>query len=65
MPNGKLYAFKLTGQAHVWVLLGDRRAWIRSQAMATAHQVDTATVAIVQSDSPLWLLGVVGPLPPS
>lgn len=61
--NGKLFAFKPAGSGSVWILCGNGRAWMRTTVMAGQHQVDMASVAIVDAASPLWLLPVIGPTP--
>lgn len=64
MANGKLFAFRAAGQAHVWVLIGNGRAWMQSAQMAGQHQVDLTAEAVVDTASPLWRLPIIGP-PPS
>lgn len=65
MANGKLYAFKLATSGAVWVLIGNGRGWMQTSTMAAQHQVgvNSPEVAVVDAQSPLWQLPVIGPTP--
>lgn len=61
--NGQLYAFRLSSSAPLWVLVGDKRAWLQNGTIAAQHQVDPAGAAIVAATSPLWTLPTTGQVP--
>ena len=60
----KPYAFRASGSANTYMLVGDRRMWLNGWTIANAHGVYPADVNVIDPATPLNSLPVLGPVPP-